>query len=153
MPPLAHWRPLMPNDSKPNPKDGSDDYEVGYGKPPKHSQFKQGQSGNRKGRPKNSRNLKTDLKEEMAEKIDVRENGRLKKLSKQRAMLKALSNKALTGDPRTAQLLINMLEQLLPDEPDESEARALGSDDEEILKLFRKNELEGEKIRNARENE
>ena len=27
-------------------------YEVGYGKPPKHTQFKKGQSGNPKGRPK-----------------------------------------------------------------------------------------------------
>ena len=28
------------------------DYEVGYGKPPKHSRFKPGQSGNPKGRPR-----------------------------------------------------------------------------------------------------
>ena len=33
-----------------------EDYEVGYGKPPKDSRFKLGQSGNPNGRPKGSRN-------------------------------------------------------------------------------------------------
>ena len=28
------------------------DYEVGYGRPPSHTQFKKGLSGNPKGRPK-----------------------------------------------------------------------------------------------------
>lgn len=32
------------------------EYEIGYGKPPKEYQFKKGQSGNKKGRPKNSKN-------------------------------------------------------------------------------------------------
>ena len=31
-------------------------YEVGYGKPPKHSRFRPGKSGNPKGRPKGSKN-------------------------------------------------------------------------------------------------
>ncbi len=32
------------------------DYEIGYGKPPKHTRFKKGQCGNPKGRPKGARN-------------------------------------------------------------------------------------------------
>jgi len=42
-----------------------DEQPVGYGNPPKESRFKKGQSGNRRGRPKGSKNLKTDLTEEL----------------------------------------------------------------------------------------
>ena len=38
------------------------DHDAGYGKPPRHSRFKKGQSGNPKGRPRGSRNFSTDLK-------------------------------------------------------------------------------------------
>ena len=37
------------------------DYEVGRGKPPLHTRFKPGESGNPKGRPKGVRNFKTDV--------------------------------------------------------------------------------------------
>ncbi len=66
-----------------------DDYEIGYGKPPKYTQFKPGRSGNAKGRPKGAKNLKTDLKEKLQEKIAIKESGAPKTVSKQRAMIKA----------------------------------------------------------------
>lgn len=51
----------------------TDEYEVGYRKPPRHTRFRKGQSGNPKGRPKGAKNLKTELEEELQEKIVVRE--------------------------------------------------------------------------------
>lgn len=90
-----------------------DQYEVGYKKPPKHSQFKKGQSGNQKGRPQGTTNLKTDLKEELAEQMTVREAGRPIRISKQRALIKSLVARTLNGDMRCAVILLNLLTRVM----------------------------------------
>jgi hypothetical protein len=87
----------------------SDNYAVGYGKPPASTQFRKGQSGNRSGRPKGTNNLKTDLLEELREKVTLKEGDRTKRITKQRAMLKTLFAKALKGDPRAATTVIGLL--------------------------------------------
>jgi len=86
-----------------------DDYAVGYGRPPASTQFRKGQSGNRSGRPKGTNNLKTDLLEELREKVTLKEGDRTKRITKQRAMLKTLFAKALKGDPRAATTVIGLL--------------------------------------------
>jgi Family of unknown function (DUF5681) len=50
-------------------------YEVGYGRPPRHSRFKPGQSGNPKGRPKGSKSLKTLLEGALSLPITITECG------------------------------------------------------------------------------
>src|SRR5205814_10151941 len=64
----------------------SEDYKIGYTRPPEATRFKKGQSGNPRGRPKNVRNLKTDLTEELQSRISVVIQGKKKTISKQRAM-------------------------------------------------------------------
>ena len=90
-----------------------DDYAVGYGKPPASTQFRKGQSGNRSGRPKGTNNLRTDLLEELREKVTLKEGERTKKVTKQRAIVKTLVAKVLKGDPRTATTLIGLLGRVL----------------------------------------
>ncbi len=114
------------DDSKRPSKAESPDYEVGYRKPPKSNRFKPGQSGNPRGRSKGTRNLKTDLTEELGETILVQEGGEPRKLSKQRAVVKSLVNRTLKGDARAANSLLSMMMRLL----DTGEgAEADGADD------------------------
>lgn len=91
----------------------SDDNEGGYKKPPTSAQFKTGQSGNPKGRPKGSRNLKTDLVAISQRAISVRENGKTRRMSQQKAMLLSAYSKAIQGDQRAASTLINLTLRIL----------------------------------------
>ena len=89
------------------------DYTVGYGKPPQKNRFPKGRSGNPKGRPKGTKNLKTDLTEELAERIPIREGKRTGRISKQRAIVKMLVAQTLKGDGRAATTLVAMIHRLL----------------------------------------
>ena len=85
--------------------DGGDD-KTGYGKPPRHAQFKKGQSGNPRGRPRGSKNLTTVLAEIIGEKVVVTENGRRRPITKLDAAAKQLANRAAAGDLKAIQQLI-----------------------------------------------
>lgn len=76
------------------------DGNIGKGRPPASTQFKQGQSGNPKGRPVGAKNISTALHEEMNARIPVTKNGRRKKMTKREALAKGLVNKAVGGDPK-----------------------------------------------------
>jgi hypothetical protein len=82
------------------------DKKVGYRKPPEATRFKKGRSGNPRGRPKGSLNLATDLTAELGERITIREDGKPRRVTKQRALIKSLLAKALQGDPRAAGTLL-----------------------------------------------
>jgi Family of unknown function (DUF5681) len=83
------------------------DNEVGYGKPPAHSKFVKGQSGNPKGRPKGSQNLSTILDKVSRERVRVTENGRMRYISKREATILQLVNKAVAGDLNAARVLLS----------------------------------------------
>lgn len=113
-----------------------DDYEVGYMKPPKHTQFKKGQSGNPKGRPKGTKNFKTDLMEEFSEQITITEGGKQMPVSKQRAMIKRTMQKALSGEIPAIRLLAGWGMLLDVNLADDAAAAQLSPDDEAILRQY-----------------
>ena len=115
---------------------GNDDYGVGYKKPPKNSQFKKGKSGNPKGRPKGIKNLSTDLQEELQQKVLITEADKSYKVTKQRAMLKTMFAKALKGDARSANVLINLIVGLEQAKSTQGDADELSADDAAILQAF-----------------
>jgi Family of unknown function (DUF5681) len=77
-----------------------DGFAVGYKKPPRHSRFQPGQSGNPRGRQKGVRNLATDVKRTLEVPVRVNDQGKAKRVSSQEAVLLRLREKALMGDLR-----------------------------------------------------
>ena len=80
---------------------------VGYRRPPKHTQFAKGRSGNPNGRPKGSKNFGLVIEEELNAKISIYENGKRKSITKREAVAKQLVNKAASGDAKAIPILLN----------------------------------------------
>ena len=114
-----------------------DKYQIGYGKPPEHSRFKEGESGNSKGRPKGAKNTYTLLNEILSQKITVAENGKPLKISKRVAMLTQLINKGVKGDTKAiATLFPHMLMTDIKEEEKQKVLESLSRDDKEIIELY-----------------
>lgn len=115
------------------------EYGIGYGKPPKQYQFKKGQSGNKNGRPKNSKNTYVLLDEILSQTIPITENGKIMHISKRNAVLIQLVNKAVKGDLKaTNALLPHMLMADAKEEDKEKIISALNKDDEKIITNYLK---------------
>ena len=103
------------------------DYEVGYKKPPKHGQFKKGQSGNPAGRRKGKVTIAgagTVFSEVMAELIPVNDNGKRRNMSILRALFMTDVKKALKNDnaasKRVLSLILNLLDRNQPESVEDS---------------------------------
>jgi len=114
-----------------------DEYDIGYGKPPKETRFNRGKSGNKRGRPKVSKNTYTLLNEILGQKITVEANGRQFRISKKMAMLTQLVNKGVNGDIKAiSTLLPHILMADIKEEDKEKLLAALNSEDKAILKMY-----------------
>ncbi len=92
----------------------SADYEVGYCKPSKLTQFKPGESGNPKGRPKGSKNLSTVLQDMLDQDVIITEGNKQITVSMLEALVKGLlanSIKGKAGATNTAFKLIQQMEE------------------------------------------
>lgn len=114
--------------------EGDETVEVGYGRPPQHTRFRPGVSGNPRGRPRQSRNFSTVMNEELNQTVAVREGGKVRRLPKRVAIAKGLLNKVLQGDPRAATLLIPLILRLEAEQAAKNHAvQVLSQDDQQLL--------------------
>ena len=90
------------------------DYAVGYGKPPRHTQFKKGQSGNPTGKRKGTLNVMSLLEQALLEPVVVNEGGQRSIVSKGEALIRLMVNQATSGDARARQQLLGLLGALQP---------------------------------------
>jgi hypothetical protein len=94
------------------PYDDEGDHPVGYARPPRHSRFIKGQSGNPRGRPPSAKNLKTLLNKALNELVTVTEHGGRRKITKREAIATQLVNRSAKGDPKATQILLGMLRDI-----------------------------------------
>jgi hypothetical protein len=100
-------------------------YEVGYGKPPLHSRFKPGQSGNPAGKRKPKPGLSDRLDRILAEMVSVTEAGRSRRIAKEEVFLRQMVNKAIAGDRQFGRLLLDYLQR----RQEQPQAQGVGATD------------------------
>jgi hypothetical protein len=97
------------------------DPDVGYGRPPKASQFKPGQSGNPRGRPRGAKTrrfagggylLRDALVAEAERPVQVREMGQDISMSQMQAVARQTVIKAMQGNMRAAELMFKYTAQI-----------------------------------------
>ena len=114
----------------------NDDYEVGYGKPPKHTRFTKSRSGNPKGRPKGSNNFGTDVKRTLKAPVRLTKDGSPKTVSTQEAALLRLREKALIGDARALDRLLSLAQVYNDEQLVRDASQQITAKDAEILKAY-----------------
>jgi hypothetical protein len=101
-----------------SPKPLNDNFECGYGKPPKDKQFKKGVSGNPSGRPKKDikfKSLSRMVRDNFLREVKVTVNGKPCKMRMMEAVIAKLEMNALQGNVQAAKLLLALGAKHIPD--------------------------------------
>ena len=96
-------------------------YKVGNKRPPKHSQFKVGQSGNPKGRPKRRKSFNTIIKDEMLRLVEVRTAKGVTKVTRAHALVMKAIESGSKGDLKAIEKLLLWFDKALPARVSETE--------------------------------
>jgi hypothetical protein len=116
------------------PPEMSRDYAVGYGKPPLHTRFQKGKSGNPKGRPRGKKNMSTLLSTALNASIVVVANGRRRKITKREAIVTQLVNKSAAADLKATQMVLTMLRELEAQDDGSADPAVFTEADHEIIR-------------------
>jgi hypothetical protein len=117
-------------------------YDVGYGKPPAHSRFKKGQSGNPKGKKKGSKTFSGIVSRALHEKVPVRTARGTKKITKLEALVHTTINSALKGDAKAVDQILKIAREAgltneVADALGSWTMKELADEDQAILDRFR----------------
>ena len=119
------------------PPDDERDYEVGYSKPPQHTRFVKGQSGNPRGRPPSAKNMKTLLNKARNELVVVTDNGGRRKVSKREAIVTQLVNRSAKADFIAIQIVLGLLRDIEGDADPPAADRTFTEADQQIIQRMR----------------
>jgi hypothetical protein len=114
----------------------SDDYEVGYGRPPRRTQFRKGRSGNPSGRPRGTKNLRTIVKRELNSPIQIREDGKPRTIRRNEAIVKGMVADALQGKDRPRERLLDYAERIEQAEEQTTQVTDITQKDRDILQRY-----------------
>jgi hypothetical protein len=95
---------------KPDSAQDERGYEIGYCRPPVHTRFQPGVSGNPSGRPRGSQNFRTLLDRILKEEIPLLDGDQHRRVSKAEAITRRLVIGALKGDARSQMTLFRLAE-------------------------------------------
>lgn len=137
----ARPRPNPEPENTAQPQEMKDqEYTVGYGKPPKSTQFKKGQSGNPNGRPKGAKGLNSIVKQHLLERVAVRTGKGTKRITRIEALVLKLLEAAGNGEHRALVQLMSMYADAVPEVTTEQsalgESSRMTETDEAILAQF-----------------
>jgi len=117
-------------------------HKVGYGSPPLHTRWRKGQSGNPRGRPKGARDFKADLLAELGQLIQITEGGKVRSITKQRALIKALTTGGIRGDTKASNILLRLCARLIEATPELESDPELAAGDRKIVEDYLERQVE-----------
>lgn len=112
--------------------DDDDNYEVGYGRPPKHTRFQKGRSGNPSGKKRPQEGPGQIFHRLLRENVTVTENGRRRAMSKLELVFSQLINKAASGNEKNFKLFLEVMSRF----PPKAVTMRLDREDEQFLADF-----------------